>query len=107
MPGAMRGFGPREVWGGWGWGRRPARIFNQGLAPGIEEGEERRLSEGRGGFARGKREADKKQICMGEWAERKVKNEGKGLSEGLRKGVYRRGGGAEPEKVDGGGWAPH
>ena len=39
--------------------------------------------------------------------QRKVKNEGKGLSEGLRKGVYRRGGGAEPEKMDGGGWAPH
>lgn len=56
------------MWGGWGWGRRPARIFNQGLAPGIEEGEERRLSEGRGGFARGKREADKKKICMGEFA---------------------------------------
>lgn len=43
---------------------------------------------------------------MGECAERKVKNEGKGLSEGLRKGVYRRGGGAEPEKMDGGGGAP-
>lgn len=43
---------------------------------------------------------------MGECAERKVKNEGKGLSEGLRKGVYRRGGGDEPEKMDGGG-APH
>ena len=40
---------------------------------------------------------------MGECAERKVKNEGKGLSEGLRKGVYRRGGGDEPEKMDGGG----
>lgn len=48
MPGAMRGFRPREVWGGWGWGRRPARIFNQGLAPGIEEGEERRLVRGQG-----------------------------------------------------------
>ena len=43
---------------------------------------------------------------MGECAERKMKNEGKGLSEGLRKGVYRRGGGAEPEKMDGGGGRP-
>ena len=106
MPGAMRGFGPREVWGGWGWGCRPARIFNQGLAPGIERARRGGCPRAGEGFARGKREADKKKICMGECAERKVKNEGKGLSEGLRKGVYRRGGGDEPEKMDGGG-APH
>lgn len=75
----------------------PARSdFNQGLARGMgEEGYERRLAEGRGGKGtrrRGSPEGKGRQIrkrpVVGWWAERKVSSEGKGLSEGLRKGVY-------------------
>ena len=102
MPGAMRGFGPREVWSGWGWGRRPARIFNRGRAPGTEEGLREASVRRRGqGSPEGKGRQIRKRSAW-ESAPKKGEDLREGPVGGAQKGVYRRGGGAEPEKMDGG-----